>query len=45
MACGFAALGLIPLPEVNSVGYDSAWAADNRKRLVDAWKDMVLDVQ
>lgn len=36
---------LIPLPEVNSVGYDSAWAADNRKRLVDAWKDLVLDVQ
>ena len=36
---------LLPLAEVNSVGYDSAWAADNRERLVDAWKDMVLDVQ
>jgi iron(III) transport system substrate-binding protein len=36
---------LIPLAEVNSVGYDSKWAADNRQRLVDAWKDMVLDVQ
>lgn len=36
---------LIPLAEVNSVGYDAKWAADNRARLVDAWKDMVLDVQ
>jgi hypothetical protein len=34
-----------PLAEVNSVGYDAQWAADNRARLVDAWKDMVLDVQ
>ncbi len=36
---------LVPLPEVNSVGYDAAWAADNRARLVEAWQDMVLDVQ
>ena len=36
---------LIALPEINSVGYDSKFAADNRKRLVDAWKDLVLDVQ
>ncbi len=36
---------LTPLPEVNSVGYDAQWAADNRERLVDAWQDMVLDVQ
>ncbi len=36
---------LTPLSEVNSVGYDAAWAAENRERLVDAWKDMVLDVQ
>ena len=36
---------LLPLNEVNSVGYDAQWAADNRARLVDAWKDMVLDVQ
>jgi iron(III) transport system substrate-binding protein len=36
---------LTPLPEVNSVGYDAAWAADNRERLVEAWQDMVLDVQ
>lgn len=36
---------LLPLNEVNSVGYDSQWAADNRKRLVEAWQDMVLDVQ
>ena len=36
---------LVPLPEVNSVGYDAQWAADNRARLVEAWKDMSLDVQ
>lgn len=36
---------LLPLTDVNSVGYDAAWAANNRERLVDAWKDMVLDVQ
>ncbi|EAR52750.1 hypothetical protein OG2516_00949 [Oceanicola granulosus HTCC2516] len=36
---------LIPLAEVNSVGYDAQWAADNRERLVEAWQDMVLDVQ
>jgi iron(III) transport system substrate-binding protein len=36
---------LQPLSEVNSVGYDAAWAADNRARLVDMWSDMVLDVQ
>ncbi|MGJ8583423.1 MAG: extracellular solute-binding protein [Marinosulfonomonas sp.] len=36
---------LLPLAEVNSVGYDSAWAAENRARLVEAWQDMVLDVQ
>lgn len=36
---------LVPLDEVNSVGYDGAWAAENRARLVEAWQDMVLDVQ
>jgi len=36
---------LTPLSEVKSMGYDSAWAADNRARLVKAWKDLVLDVQ
>lgn len=36
---------LLPLGEVNSVGYDGQWAADNRARLVEAWQDMVLDVQ
>jgi iron(III) transport system substrate-binding protein len=36
---------LLPLGDVNSVGYDGAWAADNRARLVEAWQDMVLDVQ
>ena len=36
---------LLPLAEVNSVGYDAQWAADNRERLVSQWQDMVLDVQ
>ncbi len=36
---------LVPLGEVNSVGYDAQWAADNRARLVETWQDMVLDVQ
>jgi iron(III) transport system substrate-binding protein len=36
---------LLPLPEVNSVGYDAQWAADNRARLVEMWQDMALDVQ
>lgn len=36
---------LLPLDQVNSVGYDAAWAADNRERLVEEWKDLVLDVQ
>ena len=36
---------LVALGDVNSVGYDAAWAAANRKRLVQAWGDMVLDVQ
>lgn len=36
---------LVALDDVNSVGYNAAWAADNRKRIVQAWGDMVLDVQ
>lgn len=36
---------LVALGDVDSVGYDAAWAADNRERLVEAWGDMVLDVQ
>jgi iron(III) transport system substrate-binding protein len=36
---------LVPLSEVNAIDYDAQWAADNRERLVNAWKDMVLDVQ
>jgi iron(III) transport system substrate-binding protein len=36
---------LIPLSEVNSIGYDANWAADNRDRIVATWKDMLLDVQ
>jgi iron(III) transport system substrate-binding protein len=36
---------LIPLGDVNSVGYDGQWAADNRARLVEQWQELVLDVQ
>jgi iron(III) transport system substrate-binding protein len=36
---------LTPLSEVNSVGYDAAWAADNREQVLDRYKDMLLDVQ
>jgi iron(III) transport system substrate-binding protein len=36
---------LVPLSEVNAIDYEAQWAADNRERLVNAWKDMVLDVQ
>jgi len=27
------------------VKYNNAWAAENRKRIVSAWEDMLLDVQ
>jgi iron(III) transport system substrate-binding protein len=33
------------ISELPSVGYDGAWAAENRKALVSAWEDLVLDVQ
>lgn len=36
---------LVPLSEVNAIAYDAQWAADNRERLIDAWNDMLLDVQ
>lgn len=36
---------LLPLSEVNSVGYDAQWSSENRARLVEQWQDMVLDVQ
>lgn len=36
---------LIPITEVPDMGYDAAWAANNRARLMEIWSDMVLDVQ
>ena len=36
---------LKPLSEVKSANYDAKWAADNRERLVEEWKNLLLDVQ
>lgn len=36
---------LKPLSEVKSANYDAKWAADNRDRLVEEWKNILLDVQ
>ena len=36
---------LTPLADIKAVDYDLGWAASNRKRLISAWSDMVLDVQ
>ncbi len=36
---------LKPLSEVKSANYDAKWAADNRDRLVEEWKSLLLDVQ
>jgi iron(III) transport system substrate-binding protein len=36
---------LVPLSEVNAIDYDAQWAADNRDRLIEAWSDLMLDVQ
>lgn len=36
---------LQPVSELPSVGYDGAWAAENRKKLVAQWEDLLLDVQ
>ena len=36
---------LVPLAEIKDVGYDFGWAAKERKRLMEGWSDMVLDVQ
>ena len=33
------------ISELPSVGYDGAWAAENRKILVSAWEDLVLDIE
>ena len=36
---------LVPANELIRVDYNNAWAAENRKRIVSAWEDMLLDVQ
>ena len=36
---------LVPANELIKVDYNNAWAAENRKRIVSAWEDMLLDVQ
>ncbi|MFV0335709.1 MAG: extracellular solute-binding protein [Tropicimonas sp.] len=36
---------LAPLADIKDVNYDFEWAANERERLMEAWSDMVLDVQ
>ena len=36
---------LLPVSEIVRVAYDNVWAAENRKRIVTAWEDLLLDVQ
>ena len=36
---------LLPVSDIVRVNYNNAWAAENRKRIVSAWEDMMLDVQ
>lgn len=36
---------LVPLSEIPAIDYDFGWAAENRQLLVDAWGEVVLDVQ
>ena len=36
---------LIPLSDIKAVDYDFQWAAKERKRLVEAWGEAVLDYQ
>lgn len=36
---------LTPLADFATIDYDGAWAAENRKRLVGLWSDMLLEVQ
>ncbi len=36
---------LVPLTEIKAVDYDFQWAANNRAVLVEAWGEVVLDVQ
>ena len=36
---------LLPVNEIVRVNYDNVWAAENRKRIVSAWEEVMLDVQ
>jgi iron(III) transport system substrate-binding protein len=36
---------LTPMGDFAAIDYDSTWAAENRKRLVGLWGDMLLEVQ
>ena len=36
---------LVPLTDIPAIEYDFQWAANERKRLVDTWGDVVLDLQ
>ena len=36
---------LLPVNEIVRVDYNNVWAAENRKRIVTAWEDLLLDVQ
>lgn len=36
---------LDPIADLVAIDYDFGWAAENRARLVEAWGDVVLDVQ
>jgi iron(III) transport system substrate-binding protein len=36
---------LVPLSKIKDMGYDFAWAAQERARLMKTWSDIVLDAQ
>ncbi len=36
---------LAPITDLPTIDYDMGWAADNRARIVEAWGELVLDVQ
>ncbi len=40
-----ASEALVPLSEIKDINYNFEWAAKERDRLMEAWSDMVLDVQ
>ena len=36
---------LLPVSDIVRVNYNNVWAAENRKRIVSAWEEMLLDVE